>query len=396
MKTAWIEAERIAEVCRAAESWRDAGAIDQATLEEVERLYPEEKRPPGAVWRALVFFFVTVAIWGVFGMILVFDSAKFIGEVALVVGAGLVLATEGLLYVRIPKNGASAATAFWSVAFLALGLTFALDEAHTGDSMLRERLVLLAAAGLCAAAARRWGPPLYAFLAAVELFFFLATFPAGRILWLGLGAALVVFAAPRLDRASLAPSYRGSFLALAVAGLLAIYAAVNTFSLDHGLLEMKFAREATEANVPQPLALRLLSAVATGLVPLVIVAWGIRSRRTLVLDTGILLTAVSLVTLRAYVHIAPLEGILSAGDALLVATPLLVRRALARAPEKELSGFTAEPLFESEKRQQALQMAAAVASFSPAAARGTPEPAGGSRFEGGGGDSGGGGASDSY
>jgi len=137
----------------------------------------------------------------------------------------------------------------------------------------------------------------------------------------------------------------------------------------------------------------VLSALATAAVPLAVLAWGARSRRTFLLDTGIVLLALSLVTLRHYVHIAPLWAMLTLSGAALVVLTLAVERALRRAPDGDIVGFTADPLFSDERRQHALQIVPVVAAFTPAG----PGPAAqGKDFTGGGGKFGGGGAGEKF
>jgi hypothetical protein len=123
------------------------------------------------------------------------------------------------------------------------------------------------------------------------------------------------------------------------------------------------------------------------------VTWGLTSRRTFVIDTGIVLLGLSLVTLRHYVHLAPLWVVLSVFGAALVVVALAIERALRRAPRGEISGFTPDPLFSDERRQQALQIFPVVATFTaPAAGR----PAEDKGFAGGGGRFGGGSASEKF
>jgi hypothetical protein len=128
-------------------------------------------------------------------------------------------------------------------------------------------------------------------------------------------------------------------------------------------------------------------ALATALLPLVVLAWGLRSRRAFILDTGIVLLALSLVTLRHYVHVAPLWVVLALSGALLIVLALAVERALRRAPAGEVAGFTADPLFSDERRQQVLQVVPVVTAFTPPTATRTQGPgftAEGGRFGGGG------------
>jgi uncharacterized membrane protein YgcG len=104
------------------------------------------------------------------------------------------------------------------------------------------------------------------------------------------------------------------------------------------------------------------------------------------------LLALSLVTLRHYVHIAPLWAMLTLSGAALVVLTLAVERALRRAPDGDIVGFTADPLFSDERRQHALQIVPVVAAFTPA----PPGPAEEKGFAGEGGRFGGGGASEKF
>jgi len=198
-------------------------------------------------------------------------------------------------------------------------------------------------------------------------------------------------AARRLDEASWAPSHRRAAAVLVVAGVVAAYAAVNVYSLEAHLLE-DLGRIAARRIVASR-GLIVLAALATAVVPLAVLASGARSRRTFLLDTGIVLLALSLVTLRHYVHIAPLWAMLTLSGAALVVLALAVERALRRAREGDIAGFTADPLFSDERRQHALQIVPVVAAFTSAA----PGPAAEEKdFAGGGGKFGGGGAGEKF
>jgi hypothetical protein len=136
----------------------------------------------------------------------------------------------------------------------------------------------------------------------------------------------------------------------------------------------------------------VLSALATVVVPAAVLAWGARSRRTFLLDTGIVLLALSLVTLRHYVHIAPLWAMLILSGGALVGLALAIERALRRAPAGDIAGFTADPLFSDERRQHALQVVPVVAAFTAAPGAAAQEK----DFTGGGGKFGGGGAGEKF
>src|ERR1700731_1175362 len=227
-----------------------------------------------------------------------------------------------------------------------------------GDAALDD---LLGAAVLtCGLAARPWGRPLFAGLGGGALFCSLARLPHGRILWLVAGAALTGLAAWWLDEVRLAPSHRIGAAALTVVGIGAVYAAANVYSLDEGSLEHLARIAPTREDLPR--GMRPAAAAATALLPLAVLAWSLRSRRTFLLDTGIVLLA------------------------------LAVERALRRARSGEIAGFTADPLFSDERRQQVLQIVPVVTAFTPEARAPAPDPG----FAGEGGRFGGGGAKEKF
>jgi hypothetical protein len=219
----------------------------------------------------------------------------------------------------------------------------------------------------------------------------LGRLPLGRGLWVLAGAALAGLAAPHLDDASWAPSHRRAALVLVLMGVGAVYVAVNVYSLDVGALE-ELRRLARGPTAP-PAGLFILAAVATAVLPLAVLAWGWRTRRTFLLDAGIVLLALSLVTLRHYVHAAPLWVALTASGAALIALALAVERALRRGPGGERAGFTADALFADERRQQLLQTVPVIGAFTPAAPPSAVDEPG---FAGRGGTFGGGGASEKF
>ena len=236
----------------------------------------------------------------------------------------------------------------------------------------------------------RWGSPVFAGLSGIALFGYLGRLPHGRMLWLLAGAVLTGIAARRLDDERLAPSHRLAAAVLTVIGIGAVYAAVNVYSLDERLLEHLVRLGPSRGALPR--GVFPVAVIVTALLPLAVLAWGFRSRRTFVLDTGIVLLALSLVTVRHYVHVAPLWVVLTLSGALLVVFALAVERALRRAPAGEVAGFTADPLFTDERQQQALQVVPVVTAFTPPAATPTTDAG----FTGEGGRFGGGGAQEKF
>ena len=350
MKREWIAAERVEEVRASAEGWKRAGAIDSGTFEEISRRYPEPRPLPSPLWRALVFVFVSLALVLLLGAF-AFGARGSTGALTvllLVFGAVSLVAAEAQESApRLALRGGAGATSFWGIVFFLAGVFLFLEEAskvRVGGSLT---LLLLAAFASWALAAWRWGNPVYAVLAAISLFLLLARGPSGRLLWVACGAMMAFAFGGVLDRPSWAPSHRRCAEALVACGLLGTYAAVNLYALDHRLVE---SIRGVRLTPLEPDFFQRISAMAgTAVVSVAVLSWGIRSRRAFVIDTGVVLTALSLLTLRFYVHIAPLWVLLIAAGAALVLLALALNRWLARGTQSERKGFTAESLFDMEE-----------------------------------------------
>ena len=385
--------ERAAEVHAAARGWRRAGAIDEATQERIREAFPDPCVTPGSVWRVLTGGMVAAIVLCTFAAAALglWRSSTAIQILLLLWGVACLVATDVLeASPRSARRGAAGATSVLGVGFFLLGLGLVLVESMRlpGDDAID--VLLVAAVLTCGLAAWRWGSPLFAGLGGGALFCALARLPHGRILWLVGGAALTGLAAWRLDEVRLAPSHRIGAAVLTVVGIGAVYAAANVYSLDEGSLEHLARIAPSREDLPR--GARLAATAATALLPLAVLAWGLRSRRILLLDTGIVLLALSLVALRQYVHVAPLWVVLILAGALLVVLALAVERALRRARSGEIAGFTADPLFSDERRQQVLQIVPVVTAFTPEARAPAPDPG----FAGEGGRFGGGGAQEKF
>lgn len=383
MKKAWADAARVAEVREAAQSWRDAGAIDDATLETIlsRSAYPESRPELSKAWTVLIFFLVTMAVHTVsFGVFAAFRMESSL--VVIFFGAVLATAADFLRGSRFAGNGSDAAVSFWAIAYLLVGFGWWLSEA-SHDEAATITTILAATVLLFAAACIRWGFAVYGTIAAAAFFGLMGRLPAGRLCWIVGASLLLALAFRNLDRAALAPPHRGAVAGVFAVAAVGLYVALNRVSVDERWVEA-LLRAPSHAPGPAHGLLRALSTAATALLPPAFVAWGIRARRTLILDLGLAFAAASLVTLRYYVHLAPLWVLLTLAGAVLVLGALGVNRRLRRSPGGERSGFTADPLF--GRRSEGLQAAAVVAGFTPAAA---PAQAGdlttgGGRFGGGG------------
>lgn len=384
-------ADRADAVRNAARAWARAGVIDGAALAAVEARFPDDRVRVGPVFGALLFLFTLVAINAVFGL---FSLAAGIGHeaslavLAALAGVALAVVTDiQIERLRRWQGGTEAATSLMALGYLLGAVGWWMLDNHRAGAV---PILCLLAAALLAAAAWRWGYPLYAGAAAAALLVVLARLPLGRLLWI----ALPLAAAPLLLRLTetprLPPAHRASWTAVLCVLLAGLYAAVHLGSWEAQTIEEIGERH--RAVPPGSDLLWWLAEAATALVPAVLLALGLRGRRYPLLLLGAGTAAASLVTLRYYVHLAPLWVVLVLAGAALVAVVFALQRYLDSGVEGERYGFTAAPLFQDPARQRLLEAGAAVLTLSPEARPIHEEP----KFEGGGGEFGGGGASGQF
>jgi hypothetical protein len=380
----------------AARSWAAAGILDADGLRAALDLHPGVREPQGWWWRVLVFFFAWVGLASAQGSLGVLmrelflgDSLGSIGLLLLLFGGASLLLAEAIAGRDGPGvTGADAACSLMAIMAATAGAALVLADAGVEPEDLLWWLPLLAGVAL-ALAAWRYGYRLYAAGAAACLFLTLARLDAGRVLWILAGAGLTSLAW-RLRHRPQAPPHRECLAMVLAVSLCALYLAVNLISVDR-LAFGDLDHILRNPGAAVPWYLRLPSLLATGLLPLLVLAWGLRARSRLLLVLGILLATLSLATLRWYVHLVRLEFVLILAGAGLVMGVLALSRWLRHGPAGERGGFTAAPLFDDVRREDLLKLAAA-AAVTPGA-RDLPREEG---FRGAGGGFGGGGAGARY
>lgn len=391
MRAEAAAADRRFEVREAARAWHRAGALDEKARAAIDAAYPDDRVRLGPAFRVLVFGFTVVAVSALFGLFGLFlGAAGEKGGATLLIFFGLVLvaATEVQIGpLRRAQGGTEAATAFLGVGCLLLGLIWANHIGGVrGEAWVDLALVLLVV--LCGAAAYRWGYALFAAAGAAATFLLAARGPFGRLLWIVGALALAPALARAGEAAALTPSHRRAARAVAAVSLVFLYLAVHRGSWDGGIVEVI---SGADGGVPESRALRVLTAVATGLVPVATLAWGLRTRRHWLIALGALGLAASLVTLRFYVHVAPLWAVLIAGGGFALALAAVLRRYLDSAEGRERAGLTAAPLFTDTEGRSLLELGVGVATVGPEA-----RPVESPDLQPGGGRYGGGGASGKY
>ena len=188
------------------------------------------------------------------------------------------------------------------------------------------------------------------------------------------------------DAKELPPSLRRCAAVTLLVSLAALYAAVNVVSLDKRLIESGIESISYGPEV------RAVSILLTAAVPISVFIAGMLSRRRLLLNAAIVLAAASLLTLRYYIHVAPLWVVLGLSGALVLALAALLQRVLNSSAGKELRGYTVQPLLHDPEKRGVVEAVSSVAAVTPSARTMADK----STFEGGGGKFGGGGASGSF
>ncbi len=389
MNAASVTADRHREVRLAARDWRAARIIDDDKVARIDRLYPDDRVRFGLVIRLVLFVFALVAIVAAFGLTsLVLRS----GALLLILGGALWVANELLSGTfRLSGSGADEATSLASVVSLAAGIGWVATNSSAPRSSTLAVVIGLALLAFSVCAGWRFGTPMFGALAVVGLAVALTQAPAARLLCLAVPCILV----PLLERlrrtGAAAPSQRDAATVASAALAALAYFAANLWSCDARTIE-----DLREATIHAPFLPHLLAAALTVLLPLAALAAGALRRDRLWLWLGCGMLAASGITLRHYMHIAPLWALLVGVGVTLSAVTLAIQRWLDTGPSGERSGFTARPLFEG-RLQQSAELVAALATLAPAA-RALPAEgaAGGGDLKPGGGSFGGGGASDSF
>lgn len=386
MRADAAEADRRREVREAARGWRRAGAIDEAALAAIAGAYPDDRVRLGPAFRALAFIFTVLALNALFFFVVaVFEPGADVGGgVAITFGLLLVILTDVQIgSLKRDEGGTETATALVGLGYMVVGAAVVMSEAGVRERTLFPACFALGSAAF-ASAAWRWGTWVCAVLAGMFFFLLLAQSRGGRLLWIGAALAMMVPLLRAAESARRPPAHRRSARALLVIAVVALYYALHLGSWDKGSVEVLGGVPARDGSGS---TLRPAAIAGTALIPLAALAFGILTRRRLFLDLGLALGIVSLVTLRFYVHLAPLWAVLTFGGVAAIAVALGARRFLASGHEGERGGLTAEPLFEDVSRRAELEAAAALAA-APGARPPAPDDRtlapGGGRFGGGG------------
>ncbi len=383
-------ADRRQAVREAAAGWLRLRWIDETVWQAIVDGYPDDRVRVGVTFRILFFILTLCALMGALAVAHLLLK-QMLGEsgLALAAGVGSACLMEYMVGpLKRRQGGIEAAVSVFAVGLLIIAVVM-LDQYSWGVSFERKHaLELLWAALLCLAASWRWGYWPYSAVSVFLFFVGMGCLPYGRLWWILVPVILYRWLSAGCDSARLPPALRKSSAALLTGCILAFYAAINIYSVDNHLIEFY-------GSFPRPapgFLVRFLSIALSAVVPIVVLLIGVKARRRLFLHLGFLIGIGSLVTLRQYIHVAPLWFVLVAGGFALLALGFTLNRILDAGKGKQLGGFTADRLLENPKQLRALEVVASMTTLTPEA-RSAPAK---TEFHGAGGKFGGGGASGEF
>jgi hypothetical protein len=388
--------ERCQEVRDAARKWAGVKLISAEALSFIKAAYADDRRRLSQSFQVLAFIVTVLAIGAAFTLLVMLMDIRDLrvtGVMALVFGSALVAATEYLLgKLKLMRAGAETATMLAAGFFLQFGLAMMILGDTLGMSGFLWFVWLLGFL-IFSALTWRYGQPSVAAIAFGYFGALLMQLPAGRWIWIAAALLLIPLASRGRSQARLSPSQRRACSVVLVMALAGLYIAWHILSWDVQLFELIHTSFYFNWGRGRLLSLPLRGVfiVATALLPLAVVAWGVVRRCRLVLVTGLLMVAASLVTVRFYIHVAPLWVNLCAGGALLIGLALGARHWLERGKKGERFGWTARSLAGENATARLAEMAMTIAAATPRSA--SEEEA---AFTGKGGRSGGAGASGNW
>ena len=301
-------ADRRQSVRGAGQEWLRAGWINENVFRSIVKMYPDDRVRVGPVFRILFFVLTLSAILGViFALYSLINSGKPIAIFALTAGIACWMTANHLIgSQKRVQGGIEAAFSLAAVINLMIGPAILLLDSRLMHDRSAIILLLFFFAILSGVAAWTWGYWPYSALSAGLLFFAVISLPPGRVCWIIIVVVLYRWLIRGCDSMQIPPSLRACSTAFLAVALLAFYAAANICLLDqHVLTGFLFYGPAAEFFP------RWLSIGLTAALPCVALFIGIVERRRLFLILGFGFALFSLITLRMYVHVAPLWVVLT-------------------------------------------------------------------------------------
>ena len=383
-----------------AQAWRRSGLITEEQLSAINDHTNLQLRQTNLFFRLLFFVFTMLcagAVVGLFVWLLDFKDANFTAVMLICFGAAFYIAAEYLagkyLFYR---HGVEEALAVMALVLFCAGCGTLLSENHLTLTQLR--IVVPALLAITA----YWIYLRFGFLyAAIISIIALGVVPfqfnlspaTERIMLFSVLCVIFIFSL-LADKPDIEDFRKNRYAKIQACLTTAIYLTVNLQIMGlFGLISMD--RHVVHLN-PQlfPPSIYWLSYVLTFLIPIAAIYWGIKSRKRIIINVGLVMACVTLATNKSYLGWTRYAWDPAILGIMLVGLSLLITRWLNSGADQRRFGFTARDILKPE--EGGITPADVAAALTPGVidAQQPQEQAQDKYFEGG--TSGGGGAEGKY
>ena len=383
-----------------AQAWRRSGLITEEQLSAINEHTDIQLRRTNLFFRLLFFVFTMLgagAVVGLFFWLLDFKDADIIAVMLICFGAAFYIAAEYLagkyLFYR---HGVEEALVVMALVLFCAGCGILLSENHLTLTQLR--IVVPALLAITA----YWIYLRFGFLyAAIISIIALGVVPfqfnlspaTERIMLFSVLCVIFIFSL-LADKPDIEDFRKNRYAKIQACLTTAIYLTVNLQIMGlFGLISMD--RHVLHLN-PQlfPPSIYWLSYVLTFLIPIAAIYWGIKSRKRIIINVGLVMACVTLATNKSYLGWTRYAWDPAILGIMLVGLSLLITRWLNSGADQRRFGFTARDILKPE--EGGITPADVAAALTPGVidAQQPQEQAQDKYFEGG--TSGGGGAEGKY
>ena len=338
-----------------AQAWRRSGLITEEQLGAINSHTDLQLRQTNLFFRILFFVFTILCAGAVVGLLvwlLDFKDADFIAVMLIFFGAAFYIAAEYLagkyLFYR---HGVEEALAVMALVLFCAGCGILLSESHLTLTQLRIVVPALLAITAC------WIYLRFGFLyAAIISIIALGVVPfqfnlspaTERIMLFSVLCVIFVFSLIA-DQPDIEDFQKNRYAKIQACLTTAIYLTVNLEIPGFSGLLMRDTHVVHLNAQLFPPSIYWSSYVLTFLIPAAAIYWGIKSRKRLIINVGLVMTCATLATNKSYLGWTRYAWDPAILGAVLVGLSLLITRWLNSGADQRRFGFTARDILKPEE-----------------------------------------------
>ncbi|MEN6374087.1 MAG: hypothetical protein ABFD75_04790 [Smithella sp.] len=340
---------------RQAQAWRRSGLITEEQLSAINGYADPQLRQTNLFFRILFFVFTllcTGAVVGLFVWLLDFKDTSFVAVMLILFGAAFYMAAEYLAgKYLLYRHGVEEALVIVAMVLFCAGCGILLFENHV--TLIQVKTVMPALFAMTAYwIYLRFGLLYAAAISIVALGVIPFQFnlsPATERLMLFFVLCVIFVFSLHVDQPDIEDFRKDKYAKMQACLLMAIYLTVNLEIL--GLVGLIMMNTHVVHLNPKlfPPSIYWSSYVLTFLIPAAAVYWGIRSRKRLIINVGIVLACVTLATNKSYLGWTRYAWDPAILGIVLVGLSLFITRWLNSGPDQKRFGFTARDILKPEE-----------------------------------------------